>query len=77
MLSAEEIEMIDREMGTLRFIWKMMLLSLLLYWYVGLHSGDNIDPSNVLEFLDSLRVVLYILAVIILITTMIVKKTAF
>ncbi|OPY72250.1 MAG: hypothetical protein A4E63_01284 [Syntrophorhabdus sp. PtaU1.Bin050] len=64
----------DRGMLTLKVIWLAMLMSLVIYLFVGLYVGANVQSSINEDSLDILRVIFYMLSFAILMATRVVRR---
>ncbi|OPX95454.1 MAG: hypothetical protein A4E62_02670 [Syntrophorhabdus sp. PtaU1.Bin002] len=71
MISDQEL---DRGMLTLKIIWLAMLMSLVVYLFVGLYVGTSVQLSINEDSLDILKVILYMLSFAILMATRIVRR---
>lgn len=64
----------DRGMLTLKVIWLAMLMSLVIYLFVGLYVGTNVQSSINEDSLDILRVIFYMLSFAILMATRVARR---
>jgi hypothetical protein len=71
MISDEEL---DKGMKTLNMIWFVMLGSLGVYVIVGLHAGPNMKITMSEDLFSVMRMALYVLAIITLISTRYIRK---
>ena len=71
MMTEEEL---DKRLMTLRIIWFVLLMSLGVYLFVGIHVGTRMQSSINEETVGILRTVLYAMACAILIAARYIRK---
>ncbi len=74
MVPNEEVDKINKGLLTLNIIWAAMLMSLLIYVFVGLYIKDTLRITMESTLIETLRNVLYVVSFIILLATKFVRK---
>ncbi len=71
MIADQEI---DKGLLNLKIIWFAMLMSLVIYLFVGLYAGARLGPSMKEDAIGILRTLLYIVSFVTLIATRYIRK---